>query len=198
MSNKPFDIAEFIRNNNFSFGEDFKNQQKDKANKSRGTFTGGYNDVRKSLLSEAKVKDGKFSIEESLRADKKAGMSPETKRRFLEVISTYNRFSNSIKRESDLVEVSKTLGAIVEAARELTLNETEDWFDKVTVKRNMKQLEKLDKEFDKIAAEAKSLDQRMHALYEDMGMILNRYYDISDINEEEMKRRLGQRSKERR
>jgi hypothetical protein len=98
-----------------------------------------------------------------------------------------------MNRQSDIVEVAETLGGVVEAAKTLTLSEAGDWFDKVTIKRNMSELEKLDKSFDKVAAEARALDERLHSLYEDMGHILGRYYEISDIDPDTMKQRLGEK-----
>ena len=50
-----------------------------------------------------------------------------------------------------------------------TLSETDDWFDKVTVNRNMKELTNLSKQFGKITQESNSLQQRLAGLYEDMG-----------------------------
>ena len=44
----------------------------------------------------------------------------------------------------------------------------------------MKELTGLSKSFNKIADEAKSLQERMGALYEDMGHILGRYYDMGE------------------
>jgi hypothetical protein len=117
--------------------------------------------------------------------------TPEVKRHFLEIISTYKAFQEQMHRQSDIVDVAETLGGIVEAAKHLTISEAGDWFDNVTIKRNMSELEKLDKAFDKVAVDAKSLDERLHALYEDMGNILGRYYEISDIDTYTMKRRLG-------
>jgi hypothetical protein len=117
--------------------------------------------------------------------------TPEVKKHFLEIISTYKAFQEQMHRQSDIVDVAETLGGIVEAAKHLTISEAGDWFDKVTIKRNMSELEKLDKAFDKVAVDAKSLDERLHALYEDMGNILGRYYEISDIDTYTMKRRLG-------
>ena len=70
------------------------------------------------------------------------------------------------------------------------MNEADDWFDKVTIKRNMSELEKMDKSFEKVATEAKALDERLHALYEDMGNILGRYYEIADMDVDTMKNRL--------
>jgi len=117
--------------------------------------------------------------------------SNEVKKHFLEIVSTYNKYQEAMDRKSDLTQIAETLGGIVEAAQQLAVNEADDWFDKHTVKRNMSELTKLGKEFDKFAVEAKSLDQRLSGLYEDMGHILSRYYKLGDINEDEMKDRLG-------
>ena len=98
-----------------------------------------------------------------------------------------------MNRQSDIVQTAETLGGIVEAAKTLTLSEADDWFDKVTIKRNMSELEKMDKSFEKVATEAKALDERLHALYEDMGNILGRYYEIADMDVDTMKKRLGEK-----
>jgi hypothetical protein len=118
-------------------------------------------------------------------------LSPQVKKHFLEIISTYNKYQEMMDRKSDITEVAEVLGGITEAAKTLLLGESDDWFDKVTIKRNLNELDKLGKEFDKCATEANSLDQRLHGLYEDMGHILNRYYKMGEITEDEMKKRLG-------
>jgi energy-converting hydrogenase A subunit M len=120
-------------------------------------------------------------------------LSPEVKKHFLEIVSTYNKYQEMMDRKSDLTEIAETLGGITEAAKTLLLGESDDWFDKVTIKRNMSELEKLGTQFDKVAKEANSLDQRMHGLYEDMGHILSRYYKMGEISEDQMKQRLGMR-----
>ena len=124
-------------------------------------------------------------------SEEKRPLSLEVKKHFLEIVSTYNKYQESMDRKSDIAEIAETLGGITEAARTLAIHEAGDWFDKHTVKRNMMELEKLGKQFDKVALEAKSLDQRMGGLYEDMGHILSRYYKIGEISEEQMKQRLG-------
>jgi hypothetical protein len=123
--------------------------------------------------------------------EEKRPLSNEVKKHFLEIVSTYNKYQESLDRKSDIQEIAETLGGITEAARTLAIHEGDDWFDKHTIKRNMSELEKLGKEFDKCAVEAKSLDQRLGGLYEDMGNILSRYYKMGDITEEQMKERLG-------
>jgi hypothetical protein len=118
-------------------------------------------------------------------------LSLEVKKHYLEIVSTYNKYQESLDRKSDIQEIAETLGGITEAAQTLAIREAGDWFDKHTVKRNMSELNKLGKQFDKVAVEAKALDQRMGGLYEDMGHILSRYYKIGEISEEQMKERLG-------
>jgi hypothetical protein len=39
------------------------------------------------------------------------------------------------------------------------------------------------------------MDERLHSLYEDMGHILNRYYEIADIATDTMHERLGNKKK---
>ena len=118
-------------------------------------------------------------------------LSPQVKKHFLEIISTYNKYQEMMDRKSDIAEIAEVLGGITEAAKTLLLGESDDWFDKVTIKRNMNELDKLGKEFDKCATEANSLDQRLNGLYEDMGNILSRYYKMGEITEDQMKKRLG-------
>jgi|TARA_R110000823_G_scaffold289773_1_gene408089 hypothetical protein len=182
MGKKNFDIYDYVTNNTFTL----------KVEQKGGTsVTKGYNDIRKTNINEVKIVNGKFSLSESLEANRP--LTNEVKKHFLEIISTYKAFQEQMKRKSDIVEIAETLGGIVEAAKTLTLSEADDWFDKVTIKRNMSELDKMDKAFEKVATEARQLDERLHSLYEDMGNILNRYYEISDIDGEVVKERLGKK-----
>ena len=181
MSKKNFDIYDYVHNNKFTL----------KVEQKGTTVSKGYNDVRKTNINEVKIVNGKFSIKESLDANRP--LATEVKKHFLESISTYKGFSEQMKRQSDIVETAETLGGVVEAAKTLTLSEAGDWFDKVTIKRNMSELDKMDKAFEKVATEARQLDERLHSLYEDMGNILNRYYEISDLDGEIVKERLGKK-----
>ena len=99
-----------------------------------------------------------------------------------EALKNYNALGKTLYQQSSLKETAKKLSNIAEMAATHTVQETEDWFDKVTVSRNMKELTNHSKQFSKIAEEASSVQQRLSALYEDMGMILNRYYDIGETH----------------
>lgn len=115
----------------------------------------------------------------------------EIKKHFLEIISTYGQHRENMSRKSDIRQVAETLGAIADAAQEYTLREGGDWFDRVTIKRNMKELKSLQEKFEKEAVEAKAQEQRLEALYEDMGHVLGRYFEIAEITEQQMAERLG-------
>ena len=115
----------------------------------------------------------------------------EIKRHFLEIISTYGQHREGMSRKSDIRQVAETLGGIADAAQEYTLREGGDWFDRVTIKRNMTELKKFQSAFEKEAVEASAQQQRLEALYEDMGHVLGRYFEIADITEQQMAERLG-------
>jgi hypothetical protein len=115
----------------------------------------------------------------------------ELKKHFLEIISTYGQHREGMSRKSDIRQVAETLGGIADAAQEYTLREGGDWFDRVTIKRNMNELKKLQAAFEKESLEAKAQEQRLESLYEDMGHVLGRYFEIADVSEQVMKQRLG-------
>jgi hypothetical protein len=114
----------------------------------------------------------------------KYGESSETQKvsseQVKEALQNYNKLGETLYQQQSLKETAKSLSQVAEMAASHTLQETEDWFDKVTVSRNMKELTNHSKAFSKISEEASSVQQRLAGLYEDMGMILNRYYDIPE------------------
>ena len=97
---------------------------------------------------------------------------------FLENVKNYSHHGQSMDGEGNLKEVADILSSIAEDASIHTIQETEDEFDQITVNRNMKELKGYSQSFQKFANEAQVLQQRIESLYEDMGSILNRYYEI--------------------
>ena len=114
----------------------------------------------------------------------KYGESSETQKvspeQVKEALQNYNKLGEALYQQQSLKETAKSLSQVAEMAASHTIQETESWFDKVTVTRNMKELTNHSKSFSKIAEEASSVQQRLAGLYEDMGSILNRYYDIPE------------------
>ena len=104
-------------------------------------------------------------------------------KQILSKIQEFGKVGDSIYKSGDLKETAKTLSDIANSAKVHTLRETEDWFDKITVNRNMKELTNLSKNFNKLSDEASSVQQRLEALYEDMGNVLSRYYELNETHD---------------
>ena len=106
-------------------------------------------------------------------------------------VKEFSSFGKVLQKEIDLKKIAERLSSIAEMGKNYTLSETEDWFDKVTVNRNMKELTNLSKSFGKIAQESQVLQQRMSGLYEDMGHVLGRYFEIEGDEDHDELVRLG-------
>ena len=124
--------------------------------------------IKLSSLIEGFIKKNEWTIQE-----KKAA---------LDVIGKYNEYGKYLRREKSLMEIAETFANIAESAEKFTMNEEGDWFDKNTVGRNMKELGRCSSEFRKLAQESHIVEQRMEALYEDMGHVLGRYFEVKDID----------------
>ena len=99
----------------------------------------------------------------------------------IEAIKSYSIVGKQLYSNTGILDAAKQLAQMAESAQNHVLSETDDWFDAVSVKRNMKELKGLTGQFKKTALEANNVNQRLSALYEDMGNILNRYYDIEEV-----------------
>ena len=98
----------------------------------------------------------------------------------IEAVRNYQTIGGKLFKDNGIIEIAKQLVGIAESAQNHVLSETDDWFDAVSVKRNMKELKGMTSQFKKAALEANAINERLNALYEDMGHILNRYYDIDE------------------
>ena len=115
--------------------------------------------------------------------EEEKGMTNEEKREFLKAVSEYKKFGESIYRSGDLAEVYESIKNIVETAHKVTLEETGDWFDKVTVNRHMKSMNESFKVFSNTIKEVNTLQQRLESCYDEMGEVLGKYYEIKEGNE---------------
>ena len=107
--------------------------------------------------------------------------SPQVdKYKVVEGVKNFGIVGKQLYNNNNIVETAKQLAEIAESAHHHILGESDDWFDKVSVNKNMKSLKGSVVEFTKTAKEAQALNQRMTALYEDIGHVLNRYYDIDE------------------
>ena len=125
------------------------------------------------------------------------------KYKVVEGVKNFGIVGKQLYNNNNIVEIAKQLSEIAESAHHHILGEQDDWFDKVSINKNMKTLKGSVVEFQKAAKEAHMLNQRMTGLYEDIGHVLNRYYDIDeahvyghDDEDSEMKEKLDPVGKE--
>ena len=132
----------------------------------------------KDLINELRIAGG---IVSESPWDKRVDDTPTINvNELVNSIKNYGSLGEHIYGKGSLKEIAENLSKIAEGAAQHSLSETEDMFDKVTVSRNMRELTGLSKQFGKVAMEANSLQERMSGLYEDMGNILGRYYEIGE------------------
>jgi hypothetical protein len=110
-------------------------------------------------------------------------MQLSEKAAFLEEVSRFNEYGKTIYRMEGMRQAAEAINKIVEKAQQVALQETEEWFDEVTIKRNMKSLKSNNEVFQKTVREAAKLQQRLESLYEEMGNTLSRYYEIRNTDE---------------
>ena len=104
------------------------------------------------------------------------------KYKVVEGVKNFGVVGKQLYNNSNIMEIAKQLSEIAESAHTHILGEQDDWFDKVSINKNMKTLKGSVVEFRKAAQEVHTLNQRMTALYEDIGHVLNRYYDIDETH----------------
>ena len=125
-----------------------------------------------------------MKLKNILRESKKEQMmrqlTREEKSGIMDSVAKFNEFGSRIYKTDEIKEMVRAIKEMTAGAANLALQETDDWFDKVSINRNMKSLNNMVKEFKKTAIESNQLNQRLTSLYEDMGHVLNRYYDINE------------------
>jgi len=109
--------------------------------------------------------------------------SLEEKKSFLQEVERFNEYGSVIYRTEDLRKVAENINSLCEKAETITLEEAQDWFDEVTIKRNVKQLNNNKQEFIKTVHEISKMQQRLEALYEEIGGTLSRYFEIKGGDE---------------
>ena len=83
----------------------------------------------------------------------KVKIQKEDKKSFLQSVANFHQIGEMIFSNAKLKEVSETLSNIVQQAEAITMQESENWFDNVTVSRHMKQMNEAYKVFEKTANE---------------------------------------------
>jgi len=107
-------------------------------------------------------------------------LAPSQKKTFLEAISKFNEYGKSIYRESNLKDILETMEKLTSGASKFIVDESEDWFDSITIKNDSKAIDTSAQNFVKTANEMIGMQHRLESLYEDLGNKLGRYYEIAE------------------
>ena len=99
------------------------------------------------------------------------------------VIAKFSDLGEALRQQQKFAEVALEISSIAEMAETTVMKEAGDWFDAHTIKRNMKELKGHSGAFGKIAEELDSLHSQAEALYDDMGTVLNRYFELTNNGE---------------
>ena len=77
----------------------------------------------------------------------------------VEGVKSFGVVGKSLYNNSNIMEIAKQVSHIAEQAHTHVVSETNDWFDQVSVNKNMQSLKKRVAEFKKAAGEAHQLNQ---------------------------------------
>jgi uncharacterized protein YecE (DUF72 family) len=133
-----------------------------------------------SLLVEEQKKE---SSNDEDWFESEGNLSEDQKKILFRELKNFHENDKYIYNEGDLNRLSKKLHAVAKYAKKY-LNEKNTPFDNVTVNRNMRELKKYLNKFKKTAKKTQQNRERLSVLYEDIAMILDRYFDVSSGQEQ--------------
>ncbi len=119
-------------------------------------------------------------LSENSRDGFNKSLTREQKREIMDSISKFNDFGSKLYRTNEISDMVEAIKNMTSGASQLALQETDGWFDSVTVKRDMKEVANSTRLFEKAAKELATLQQRLESVFEDVGHKLGKYYNISE------------------
>ena len=119
-------------------------------------------------------------LSESKQEENYKKLNGKQRKLVVDAVNKFNQFEQHIYRQKDVRDIVEAIKTIGDFAGRLALDETDDWFDGVTVKKDVKEINDSVKLFEKTAKEVGTLQHRLEAMYENIGGRLSRYYEIAD------------------
>lgn len=107
-------------------------------------------------------------------------MTKEEKKQLSQMVAEYNEYGKVLRNVNEIAEISEKLCKIAGMAETYALQESGDWMQANVAKRHFTELKKLSEGFRKLASECYENNKQMTALYEDMGHIYEKYFEIND------------------
>jgi len=135
-------------------------------------------------MSQFDIRKWRNQLNESTGQNKR--MSEQEKKETLESVSRFNELGKNIYKTQEISELVENIKTMAENASRMAIEETADWFDAVSVKRDTKAIGESIKVFEGTFREISTLQQRLESVFEDIGGKLGKYYEIKELNEEDV------------
>jgi hypothetical protein len=107
-------------------------------------------------------------------------LTKEEKKALYELVHNYNEYGKVLYEYHQLMKVAENIDKISQYAETYALNECGDWMQENTAIRHFKDLKRMSETFKKNAAKCQQQNSEMVSLYEDMGNILEKYFEIKN------------------
>jgi len=105
-------------------------------------------------------------------------LTKEEKKALYELVHNYNEYGKVLYEYHQLMKIAENIDKISQYAETYALNECGDWMQENTAIRHFKELKKMSEAFKKNASKCQQQNNKMVSLYEDMGNILEKYFEI--------------------
>jgi len=113
------------------------------------------------------------------------GLSKEQKKMLQELVFEYNKYNEVLEARKTLMEVANKMGNIGELSEAYLVEKLHEdnkdenaWFDETTVRKHTNEIKKMTTEFKKKAADCEERMRHMQSLYQECGMMLERYFHM--------------------
>ena len=106
-------------------------------------------------------------------------LSQDEKRQLLELVGKFSEYRRALQVADEFKSVAESIVYIAEMTEKYALNETSDWFDGVGLDRDIKEIKKSAQELMKLAGKIHPQVKLAENIYEEVGLKLSKYYDIS-------------------
>lgn len=111
--------------------------------------------------------------------EEKTKLTSDQKKKLMEMASMFHEYGTPMQNAENIVNTSKNLSELCELAETYAVNECGDWFQQEVVKKDMKSMKQRVEEFNKVAKECYARMQQLGVIYEDIGHVLGRYYELN-------------------
>ena len=133
-------------------------------------------------MAKFDIRKWKRQLTESMN-DKR--MTEAEKKQTMEAVSRFNEYGKQIYKTQEIAEMVESIKKLSENASKMVQENSDDWFDGVSIKRDTKAIGEAVKVFEATAKEAQTLQQRFESVFEDIGQKLGKYYEIKELVEDE-------------